>query len=486
MGSVVKNRCKINWICGLTRRLGVFLGLTLIFFQNTLSFAELPHARGFLGYLSINDERELGEQFNVLVHSRMPLILDPEVTSYAHNLLERLSVKMPPQPFPFKVNVIRHNSVNAFAVPGGYIYLYTGLILAMNNESELAGTLAHEMAHVSQRHIARRIAQSQKINLLSVIGMLAGVFLGGQVGEAAMFGTFAAGQSAMLKYSRTDEAEADQVGMNYLVAAEFRPQGLLEAFKILQRPQWNIGSDFPSYLSTHPAIAERITEVAARIESMPSGLKNRKENNAIFLRVQTLIRGRYGEPQAAQQFFEEQAKGPDKGLAYFGTALLYDRLNRVGEASLFFEKAMQNNPEEQLFIREAGRFHYLKMDKNRALILLQKAVAMNHKDYMGLFFYARLLNDNGQQHKAQDYYREILRALPEDAEVHHYYAQSLGQSRQLFLAHLHLAYSSLYENNKQKVEQYLGKARNLAQNTSEQRELEVFQQKYKERSFYWQ
>ena len=486
MGSVVRNKTATNRFYKPPRCLSAFLCLTLIFFQITPPFAGTPSAHAFFGEFGINDERELGEQFNVLVHSRMPLVLDPEVTSYIKSLLDRLLLRMPPQPFPFKANVIRHNAVNAFAVPGGYIYVYTGLILAMNNESELVGTLAHEIAHVSQRHIAGRIAQSQKITLLSAIGLLAGAFLGGQVGEAAMFGSLAAGQSAMLKYSRTDESEADQVGMNYLVAAEFRPQGLVEAFKILQRPQWNVGSDFPSYLTTHPAIVERITEMNARVERMSADIKNRKDDNRQFLRVQSLIRGRYGDPQSSLQFFEKQAQESDKGLAYFGTAILYDRLNRVNEAELFFEKAMQSSPNEQLFIREAGRFHYLKLDRNKALSLLQKAVAMNSNDYMGLFFYARLLNDNGQQFKAQEYYREILRALPDDAEIHYHYAQSLGQSKQLFLAHLHLAYSFLYENNSPKVEQWLEKTRNLAQNTTEQRELEIFMQKYKDRSYYWQ
>ena len=111
------------------------------------------------GEFTIRDEVEAGRKIRLSIRSSLPLVDDPEVQKYVDNLLLRLSKGVPPQPFPLSVNVVRHNAINAFAVPGGNLFLFTGLILAMDNESELAGVLAHEMAHATQRHMARRIQQ---------------------------------------------------------------------------------------------------------------------------------------------------------------------------------------------------------------------------------------------------------------------------------------------------------------------------------------
>lgn len=451
----------------------------------TLSFCLLiaPNARADF---TLSDEIALGNKFNVLIRSQMPLVQDPEVVAYMNHILERFSKAMPPQPVPFQINVIQDNTLNAFAVPGGYIFLHTGLIMAMPSEAELAGVIAHEMAHVTQRHIAGRMEKGKHLSFLMLAGLLAGVLAGGEAGMGLAMGSAAAGQSAMLHYSRADESEADQVGMNYYLAAGYPPESMVNSFRIIQRPQWVTGAEFPAYLSTHPAIPERVSELSARIRNMHILQKNLKPvDNSYFLRVQTLIRGRYSNPEAAEKFFNTQLKGPDKDMAWLGLGILNERQNKVAKAAEAFDQAIKLNPNDQIFLREAGRFNYLKGDKTKAIRFLQQATAQNPQDYLALFYYARLLEDADQGDQAISYYSQVLRLQPEDPEVHDYYARALGNKKQLFPAYLHLAYSALYSNNPKRTEQTYKKVKDLAKSPNEKNELESFERKYAERKEFW-
>lgn len=437
------------------------------------------------GEFTLKDEKELGEKFNVLVRSRMPLVEDSEIKDYVAGIVNRIARGLPPQPFPFTVSVIRDNAVNAFACPGGYIFVHTGLVLAMRSEAEVAGVIAHEMGHVTMRHIARQIENSQLISILSVLGALAGAFLGGQGGPAAMTGALAAGQAAMLNYSRADEREADQVGMNYLTQAGYPPQGMTGAFEILSRKQWLMGRDIPSYLSTHPGLTERIRDMTVRISRMGAAPRNAQENNALFARVQTLVRARYGDPKPAAIFFADRIQGPERCMALMGQAILASRQNRVHDASAAFAQALDCAPGEELIVREAGRFHYTKGNRNKGAELLRQAVAMNRNDAFALFYYARCLADAGKTGEAADHMKEVLRKAPEDAEVHELMAHLYSQSGRMFLANLHMAYSALYDNRENKVKQFMDKAKTLAGTPEEKNALARFEKHYADRRQFW-
>ena len=435
---------------------------------------------------TLNDEIELGNKFNVLIRSQMPLIQDPEVVAYMNSIMERFTGAMPSQPVPFQLNVIRDNTLNAFAVPGGYIFIHSGLILAMPGEAELCGVIAHEMAHVTQRHIASRMEKAKYSSILALAGLLAGVLAGGEAGMGLAMGGMAASQSAMLSYSRSDESEADQVGMNYFIAAGYPPEAMVESFRIIQRPQWVTGAEIPAYLSTHPAVTERVGDLSSRVRNIKVPRANLGPvDNSQFLRVQTLIRGRYANPEAAEKFFNNQLIGPDKALAWLGLGILNERRNRIADATKAFDEAIRLNPNDQIFLRETGRFNYLKGDKSKAVRFLQQATAQNHGDYLALFYYARLLEDSGQNEQALAYYAQVLRLQPEDPEAHDYYARSLGKEKRLFEAYLHLSYSALYSNNPRRTEQSYQKVKELAKTDAETRELAGFERKYTERKAFW-
>jgi predicted Zn-dependent protease len=148
---------------------------------------------------------------------------------------QKVVAVLPPQPFKYRFYVIKEDGYNAFASPAGHIFVNSGLIEAMESEEELAGVIAHEIAHVSLRHISKKIERSKKIGMATLAGVVAGVLLGsGGAAEAASavtVGTLAAGQSVALAYSRDDEAEADQVGLEHLNRAGYSAQGLLTVLK---------------------------------------------------------------------------------------------------------------------------------------------------------------------------------------------------------------------------------------------------------------
>lgn len=434
----------------------------------------------FFGGVSIKDEKEMGHKFDIMVRSNLSVVEDPEVSQYVKHLLDRLVKTLPPQPFDFKATVVLHNSLNAFAVPGGYVFAFTGLIMNLDREDELAGVLAHELAHVTQRHVASRLERAQYLTMGSLLLAVAGVAAGGPGGGALAVGALGAGQSAMLNYSRVDENEADHIGLQYLAAAGYPPSGMVGGFKVLRQKSWMSGTSVPTYLSTHPAIGDRINGLQARIKTLPAQVQNRKLDNRRFIRVKTLLWARYGDEQAALQRFS----GKD-GLSRMGRGIVLARQNRINEASAAFDQALAAAPADPLVLREAGAFHYRKGDMSRAEGLLRQAMRLDPRDYMAAFFYARMLDETGNPAQADKYYADVLRYVPEDAEVHQAFARSLGKSGKTLEAYVHMAYSALYSNNKKLTERYFNQAKGLANRAADKRPFQRLEAAYKERKEIW-
>lgn len=440
----------------------------------------LPAHAFFIGGVSLKDEKQIGRKFEVMMRSHMPMIEDPEVREYVSGLLGKLVRAIPPQPFEFRSSVGLHPSLNAFAVPGGYVCVFSGLIMNMDNEAELAGVLAHELAHVTQRHVAQRMERAQFLTLGALLVAIAGVALGGPAGAAAATTALGAGQSAMLGYSRLDESEADNIGLQYLMAAGYPPKGMTGGFRVLRQKSWMSGVNTPTYLSTHPAIGDRVNSLEARITALPAQRRQGHFDNSRFMRVKTLLWARYGDEQAALQRFS----GKD-ALSLMGRGMVFSRMNRIPEARKAFDAALRTAPEDPLILREAGIFHYRKGSLEDAESLLSRAIKRDPKDYMATFFYGRLLDDTGRQEQADSCYRQVLRHVPQDAEVHEAYARSLGNAGNQPRAYIHLAYSAIYANNRKLAAKYLEQARTLAVKAQDRKDFQRLEAIYKERKEIW-
>ena len=481
-------RCRTSG--ALSRCLG-----TLVIFCLSCSFVLAPVSvsrAALFGEFTISDEAELGRKFNVMFRAHFPLIEDPEVVDYVRDLTLSIINVMPPLLFPITINVVRDNSMNAFATAAGYVFVFSGLILNLDSEEEVVGVIAHELAHVGQRHIAQSIEQSQIFNAGALVGMLAGVFLGTQgQGDAAggvMLGSMAGAQSAMLSYSREHEREADNIGLNSLIRAGYRPEGMLDAFEKIRRKTWmRGGGSIPAYYLTHPGIEERIGYISERIKRLPSTVQLQHREDGRFARVKMILRSRYSDPEVALGYYMHEDSAHVSCLDQLGKAIVLSRLNRIQDAGHAFERAMECSPQrDPLWLREVGRFYFeYGHNQQKALAYLQEAVFRNPRDLMALFFYARILDETGNTDDAIRTMSKILVRLPEDAEVHLYLGRMYGQKKDLFHAYLHLCYARLYQNRKVQLKKRLARARELAVTDTQKEELKKFENIFKERSQYW-
>jgi predicted Zn-dependent protease len=250
-------------------------------------------------------ERRLGESIMREIRADRDFYDDAEATDYINSLGNRLASRSTESRQDFEFFLIRDSQINAFALPGGFIGVNTGLMLAGQSESEVAGVLAHEIAHVTQRHIARMLQQQQQSSIASIAALAAALLLARvntQAAEAAVaFGQAGAIQN-QLNFTRDNEREADRVGLQILDQAGFDPRGMAGFFERLQRATRIYESGAPSYLRTHPLTFERIADMQNRTERMgyrqvPDSLE--------FQLIRAKLRAQLDAPRDAVAFFEQ-------------------------------------------------------------------------------------------------------------------------------------------------------------------------------------
>ena len=473
---------------GVSRRLAAAAAALWL----VVSLVLAPTAQASFFSFDLKDERELGEKFNTLIRSRMPLIEDTEINDYVTGVVDRIVKAMPPQPFPFNVAIVNNNAVNAFAGPAGYVFVFTGLVLQMEHESELAGVLAHELAHVSQRHIAKRVGEMKALSIGQLVGVLAGVVLGQatgnkDLGSMVAIGSQAATAHAYLKYSRDDEREADQVGMNYLVGAGYAPRGLIEAFETMRRLKFMQGGGVvPTYLSTHPGLEERMGYLKDRIKLLPKAIQERKDQDAAFKRAQVLVRARYTDPKNAVAYFRKTGDAKMTCLDKLGLAIALSRsLEDVSQAKAAFEAALACGGTDPLVLRESGRYFLKVRDFVRAKTLLEAALMQNPSDIDANFEYGRMLAQEGNPKAAVSYLEKVRLRVPENGEIRAIYGQILGQAGDVFHAYLNLTYAAVYENNPPQVKFQLEKTKAAAKTDADRRELAKLEAVIEKRSEFW-
>lgn len=432
-------------------------------------------ARMFAGFgeFTIRDELELARKFDLVIETRFPVVHDPQITGYVRSLVDRLVAAMPPQPFPIKVTVVRNGSMNAFASAAGHITVFTGLMANLDGEDELASVIAHELAHVSERHIAKSIEKNQLIGAGSLLGILAGVLVGSQTkgdgGEALAIGAMAGSRALQLQYSRQNEREADQYGLDFLVAAGFSPRGMVDAFGKIRRLQWlGGGGNVPSYLTTHPGMDERVVYMQERIARLPLSVRERASDNAAFLRAKALVLAWYTDPNTAIAVFSAESHPYPACTAFLGEAIARSRLKQSEAARAGFGKALACGGDDALWKREYGRFAFEYGALRDAAQALQEAVLRAPDDLFALFFYARAMGEQGNHAAAIGALERVAKAVPRDAEVLENLGRQQAAQGMQFEAHLNYAKAFAYRRQFRKYAFHLEKAEALAR-TEEQR-----------------
>ncbi|WP_205421437.1 M48 family metalloprotease [Dechloromonas sp. HYN0024] len=250
--------------------------------------------------LSLATEKKIGLQIMHEIRWREPSYLDDaDVEAYLNQLGNRLAAVSSDPGFGFYFFTINDPNINAFAMPGGYIGVHTGLIVSAQTESELAGVLGHEISHVTQRHIARQVFQSKQIGMASMVAMglaLLAARSSGQMAGAAIATTQAGAISAQLAFSRDFEREADRQGFDILRRSGFDVRGMAVFFERLQKAVRLYENNATAYLRTHPLTGERLTDMQNRESAVPY---RQVADSVDFQLVRAKVRAMQGTPGEA-------------------------------------------------------------------------------------------------------------------------------------------------------------------------------------------
>jgi predicted Zn-dependent protease len=288
--------------------------------------------------LTLEEEREIGRKAMQEVRAEIPLIEDPDIVSYFQGLGDKLAKELDENPWEFKFYVADLSEMNAFALPGGWMVFFRGMITDMESEAELAGVMAHEMSHVYYRHISSRIKRSGPVNAATLAGMIAGMIIGGlagvpQLGQAITMGSMAGGIQKQLEFSRDDERQADYGAFKILSKSGYPPEEMEQSFARIYRETRNTTPDVPGYLRTHPTSPERMETLQNLVRRHPTN--NAQYSNSEFLRIRTKLIALYDSEDTAQRKLEHQAKSKnaeERNLARYGMGLWEMRRSHFEQA----------------------------------------------------------------------------------------------------------------------------------------------------------
>ncbi|MCC6767116.1 MAG: M48 family metalloprotease [Deltaproteobacteria bacterium] len=356
--------------------------------------------------IGLAEERELGARFALEARVQLPLLRVPAVTGYLRDIGTRLVARLDTERFPYRFYVVRDASLNAFAVPGGYVYVHSGLVLGVASEGELAGVLAHEIVHVGSHHAVR---QQEKTALISY-GTLLGLFLA-IVHPALGAGALAAGTAAELKYQREFEQEADTIGLELMAPAGFDPAGMPTFLRRVLREQRLNPARVPPYFLSHPLTEDRVAALEQRVGSLPRPAP-RPDGELRLAAAQATIRALTdpaGDVLAAQRAAVAAAPNDPAAAHRLGLALLYvdpsrpdeaepllaraaaakmpgalgdlgraqARLGRADDAARSFEAALRLAPDDAALQLELGKLALAGGEAKRAAALFAHALALD-------------------------------------------------------------------------------------------------------------
>jgi len=297
--------------------------------------------------LSPIEEKQLGAQFMRQIRTQMPLVRDVPVTEYIQILGNRLasaSGKTSEQEFTFFV--INDAQINAFAIPGGYVGVNIGLIQAMVREEQLAGVVAHEVAHVTQRHHARAFALGNQYSVRTAATILAAVLIGqasAEAGQAALAAGMAANQQSAINFTRSNEIEADRIGIEILTNAQYNPSAMAESFAILRRKNsLNTSAGALQYLRTHPLDNNRIAEAKDRANTQADRPLAPQTDFQLF-KARLAVLSTEDKNQLQQSYQAKFNQSPTAENTY-GIALLHLEANRLDKSIQYLDELRNISP----------------------------------------------------------------------------------------------------------------------------------------------
>ena len=389
--------------------------------------------------ITIAEEEELSREFMKILLNQLNLVKDPYIVNYVNSIGQSILREIPRQPFSYNFYVIDSDVYNAFATPAGHIFIYRGLIEAMETEDELAGILGHEIAHVQCRHISDKIDRSSKINLATLAGLAAGALLGisgsETAAQAVAVGSMAAAQSLVLAYSREDEIQADNLGIENLINAGYDPTAMMTTLNKIRSKRWF--DNIPNYLATHPAAEDRI----AYIDSWAQNQKNIPSKGATegFIKAHTRLLALYGNQAKALAHFKTAVnQNPDDIMASYGYGLILARSGFRQEAVIYLKAALEQNPLDSSILGELGRIYFLDGRLSEALTILRSSAGLNEENPETLFYLGRSQMELGKLTEAVSTFNKLIAGYSDYDQAYYFLGETYGKLGNLSEAHYYL------------------------------------------------
>lgn len=391
--------------------------------------------------LSPAQEQELGAEFFRQLHAQVEINQDPEIQRYIESIGKSLVASSDNPGYPFHFFVVADNDINAFAGPGGYIGVNSGLILLTEAESELASVIAHEIAHVTQRHLYRAAEAAGRMSLPMMAATLAAILIGSQapaLGQAAIMAVQAGSVQFQIDFTRENEQEADRVGMQTLSQSNFDPRSMPTFFERLQQSTRFYGKNVPEFLKTHPVTESRISDTRGRADNYPY----RQYSSSLayqLAKAKLLVLNSTDENTSGNfQKLSSQGTADQRAVARYGLALLALKSQRYSQAEALLEALIQEYPEQEQFQLALAKTAFEAKEFTKALTLLYKTAQRFPANEAIIIEYISALLKAGQADAARKLLQPMLKTHPQP-RYYKLLAQAYGELGQQAETHRYLA-----------------------------------------------
>lgn len=368
---------------------------------------------GNLWAITPAEEIEIGRGVHMEISQQGAIFTDPYVNQYFQKVADRVANAAGKKPYPIHFYIVYANTLNAFAVPGGYIYFHTETLNSLENEGQLAAILAHEIAHLTSRHFALRAEKAATTNILSLAGLIAGALLlsqGGSnaaaLGQAALLGSAGASMQAMLANSRADEADADRKGRIYMIQAGYNPRDMFGAFKIMNEKSFSISSKIPTYLSSHPDIPSRLASTFSDLASFPPA-----PPDPVYLGIRDRVLAITATVDRARNLFLLRLKeNPQDASALHGLGIVFQRNSNFTQAKKYFSEAIALSPKNSEYLSDMGDLLFTSAKFEEALKYYSQSIQVGDRTPQTYLGQARTYEILGKNKEATQAYNAAIKA----------------------------------------------------------------------------
>lgn len=388
--------------------------------------------------LSPQQERRLGEDIMREIRADRSYLEDAELSDYLNNLGYRLASHSPDVRQEFEFFVLQDPTINAFALPGGFIGVHTGLLTAAQSESELASVLAHEIAHVTQKHLARMIANQKKTALTSIAALAVAILAArsnSQVSEAAIATAQASSIQSQLDFTRENEREADRIGLQILVSAGFDPRAMATFFERMQKATRVYDNSAPSYLRTHPLTYERIADIQNRVQNLPY---RQVSDSLEFQLLRAKVRASQDSPRDAVAYFADTLKDKryvSEAAQRYGLAIALMHAKDYAQADREVARLRKLVPSNALIETLAGQVKVASDQLPAALDFYRTALQTFPHHRALVYDYADALLAGRQPEPALKLVTGQLQTYPDDPQLYQLQARCYAALGKRLLQH---------------------------------------------------